>query len=71
MYSAPITAYGKVDSADIKDGKVSLNVGSVSYPIDKIIKIVHQETQATTPPADDDTPDTPDTPDEQEQQPAA
>lgn len=78
MYSAPITAYGKVDSADIKDGKVSLNVGSVSYPMDKIIKIVHEDTQASnpTPPADDDddtpdTPDTSDTTDEQEQQPAA
>ncbi|MDY0882642.1 flagellar hook assembly protein FlgD [Dongia soli] len=76
MHSAPITAFGKVDSADIKGGNVSLNVGSVSYPIDKIIKIVHQDSPATTPtpPADDDTPDAPDTsntPDEQEQKPAA
>lgn len=54
MYSAPITAFGKVDSADIKDGKVSLNVGSVSYPIEKIIKIVHEDPQAENPTSPDD-----------------
>ncbi len=42
-YSAPITSFGKVDSADIKGGQVSLNVGDVTYPIDKIIKIVNPE----------------------------
>jgi flagellar basal-body rod modification protein FlgD len=45
-YSSPITAFGKVDSADIKNGNVSLNVGNVSYPIDKIIKIVTPPTKA-------------------------
>lgn len=39
-YSAPITAFGVVDSADVKDGKVNLNVGDASYSLDKILKIV-------------------------------
>jgi len=52
-YSSPITAYGTVDSADIKDGQVSLNVGNVTYPIDKIIKIVHEKPEADEPEAED------------------
>jgi flagellar basal-body rod modification protein FlgD len=44
-YSAPITAYGVVDSADVKDGTVSLNVGAVNYAIDKVLKIVKPTTQ--------------------------
>jgi len=39
-YSAPITVYGQVDSADVKDGTVSLNVGAANYTIDKVIQIV-------------------------------
>ncbi|HVI87734.1 MAG TPA: flagellar hook assembly protein FlgD, partial [Dongiaceae bacterium] len=48
-YSAPITVYGVVDSADVKDGQVSINVGSVNYPIDQIEKIVQPSTPAPTP----------------------
>ena len=44
-YSAPITVYGKVDSADVDNGTVSLNVGAANYTIDKVIQIV----QPTTP----------------------
>jgi flagellar basal-body rod modification protein FlgD len=39
-YSAPITVYGTVDSADVSNGQVSLNVGAVNYPVDKITKII-------------------------------
>jgi flagellar basal-body rod modification protein FlgD len=46
-YSAPITVYGTVDSADIKDGNVSINVGSVNYPVDKVEKIVKQPSSPT------------------------
>src|SRR5262249_43488313 len=43
-YSAPITVYGTVDSADVKDGQVSINIGSVNYPISQIEKIVQPPT---------------------------
>ena len=59
-YSAPITVYGTVDSADIKDGKVSINVGSVNYPVDKVEKIVKQAGSSTgsgTDTSDDSEPD--------------
>lgn len=49
--SAPITVYGVVDSADVKDGQVSLNIGAVNYPISQVEKIVKPQTPATTPPA--------------------
>jgi flagellar basal-body rod modification protein FlgD len=38
-YSAKITSYGVVDSTEIKDGEVKLFVGTVSFPLDKIVKI--------------------------------
>lgn len=53
-YSAPITVYGKVDSADIKDGQVSLNVGAVNYPIDKVQKIVTPSTPTNSGSDDSD-----------------
>jgi flagellar basal-body rod modification protein FlgD len=46
-YSAPITAFGVVDSADINNGEVSVNVGSASYPVDKVIKIIKPATTKT------------------------
>jgi flagellar basal-body rod modification protein FlgD len=46
-YSAPITVYGTVDSADVKDGEVSVNVGSVNYPVSQIEKIVQPTTPST------------------------
>jgi flagellar basal-body rod modification protein FlgD len=68
-YSAPITVYGTVDSADIKDGTVSVNVGSASYAIDKVQKIIRPAAPADssgsdtppadTPPADSDPAETP------------
>lgn len=45
-YSAPITVYGTVDSADVKDGQVSVNVGSVNYPVSQIEKIVQPPASA-------------------------
>lgn len=36
QYTAPITSYGVVDSADIKDGAVYLNVGTIRVPLDKV-----------------------------------
>ncbi|HVJ41307.1 MAG TPA: flagellar hook assembly protein FlgD [Dongiaceae bacterium] len=51
-YSAPITVYGVVDSADVKDGEVSVNIGAVNYPMSQILKIVQTETpSSSTPPA--------------------
>ncbi|WP_374652613.1 flagellar hook assembly protein FlgD [Dongia sp.] len=38
-YSAPITSYGTVDSAEIVDGAVYLNIGSIRAPLDKIRQI--------------------------------
>ncbi|HWT99213.1 MAG TPA: flagellar hook assembly protein FlgD [Terriglobales bacterium] len=49
-YSAPITVYGTVDSADVKDGQVSVNVGSVNYPVDQIEKIVQAPASAPSTP---------------------
>lgn len=49
-YSAKITSYGVVDSTEIADGEVKLFVGSVGFPIDKILKV--------TKPASNDTSDT-------------
>lgn len=36
QYTAPITSYGTVDSADIEDGAVYLNVGTIRVPLDKV-----------------------------------
>lgn len=38
-YSAKITSFGVVDSTEIADGEVKLFVGSVGFPIDKIVKV--------------------------------
>lgn len=38
-YTAPITSYGMVDSAEIVDGAVWLNVGTIRVPLDKIERI--------------------------------
>lgn len=46
-YTAPITAYGVVDSADISNGQVNVNVGDASYAVDKIIKIIKPATTKT------------------------
>lgn len=46
QYTAPITSYGTVDSADIVDGAVYLNVGTIRVPLDKVQHI-------TKPVADD------------------
>jgi flagellar basal-body rod modification protein FlgD len=47
-YSAKITSYGVVDSTEIKDGQVKLYVGSVSFPIDKVVKITKPSTSDNT-----------------------
>jgi len=38
-YAANITSFGVVDSTEIADGEVKLFVGSVGFPIDKILKV--------------------------------
>lgn len=35
-FTAPVTSYGTVDSAEIVDGSVLLNIGSLRVPLDKI-----------------------------------
>jgi len=49
-YAAKITSFGVVDSTEIAGGEVKLFVGSVGFPIDKILKV--------TKPASNDTSDT-------------
>lgn len=49
-YAAKITSFGVVDSTEIADGGVKLFVGSVGFPIDKILKV--------TKPASNETGDT-------------
>jgi flagellar basal-body rod modification protein FlgD len=49
-YSSKITSFGVVDSTEIADGEVKLFVGSVGFPIDKILKVTQP-----TPAADSDT----------------
>jgi flagellar basal-body rod modification protein FlgD len=39
IYSAKMTSFGVVDSTEITDGQVKLFIGSVGFPIDKIIKV--------------------------------
>lgn len=45
-YTADITSYGIVDSADIEDGVVYLNVGTVRVPLDKIQHISKSNTNS-------------------------
>jgi flagellar basal-body rod modification protein FlgD len=49
-YAAKITSFGIVDSTELKDGEVKLFVGSVGFPIDKVLKV--------TKPSSNDTSDT-------------
>jgi flagellar basal-body rod modification protein FlgD len=42
-YTADITSYGVVDSADIEDGAVYLNIGSIRVPMDKVQHISKPE----------------------------
>jgi flagellar basal-body rod modification protein FlgD len=48
-YDAPITSYGKVDSATISDGTVYLKMGDVSIPLSDVLNI---SKPATTTAAD-------------------
>ena len=45
-YTAPITSYGTVDSAEIIDGGVFLNIGSIRVPLDKIERITKSSSDA-------------------------
>lgn len=47
-YTADITSYGVVDSADIEDGAVYLNVGSIRVPLDKVQHITKPTAAADT-----------------------
>lgn len=38
-YAAKITSFGVVDSTELTDGEVKLFVGSVGFPIDKVLKV--------------------------------
>jgi len=49
-YSSKITSFGVVDSTEITDGEVTLFVGPVGFPIDKVLKVTKP-----TPPASSDT----------------
>lgn len=39
LYSSQITSFGVVDSTEIQDGEVKLFIGSVGFPIDKVLKV--------------------------------
>lgn len=39
IYSSDITSFGVVDSTEITDGEVKLFIGTVGFPIDKIVKV--------------------------------
>jgi len=45
-YSSKITSFGIVDSTEIKDGEVKLFIGSVGFPIDKILKVTKDTTSS-------------------------
>jgi flagellar basal-body rod modification protein FlgD len=47
-YSAKITSFGVVDSTEIADGEVKLFVGSVGFPIDKILKVTKPSNSAAS-----------------------
>ncbi len=47
IYSSKITSFGVVDSTEIKDGEVKLFIGSVGFPIDKVIKVA-KDTSTTS-----------------------
>jgi len=47
-YDAPITTYGKVDSAEISDGTVTLKLGDVTIPLSEVIGISKPADSSTT-----------------------
>lgn len=47
IYSSKITSFGIVDSTEIKDGEVELFIGSVGFPIDKIVKVTKNTSTAS------------------------
>jgi len=47
-YSANITSFGIVDSTEIADGEVKLFVGSVGFPVDKILKVTKPSSSAAS-----------------------
>jgi len=47
-YDAPMTTYGKVDSAEISDGTVSLKLGDVTIPLSEVLGISKPADSTTT-----------------------
>jgi flagellar basal-body rod modification protein FlgD len=47
-YAARITSFGVVDSTEIADGEVKLFVGSVGFPIDKVLKVAKPANSETS-----------------------
>jgi flagellar basal-body rod modification protein FlgD len=47
-YAAKITSFGIVDSTEISDGEVKLFVGSVGFPVDKILKVTKPASSTTS-----------------------
>ena len=47
-YAAKITSFGIVDSTEISDGQVKLFVGSVGFPVDKILKVTKPASSASS-----------------------
>ena len=47
-YAAKITSFGTVDSTEISDGQVKLFVGSVGFPVDKILKVTKPASSASS-----------------------
>ncbi len=47
IYSSKMTTFGVVDSTEITDGEVKLFIGSVGFPIDKIIKVTKNSNTET------------------------
>jgi flagellar basal-body rod modification protein FlgD len=45
-FTAPITSYGTVDTAEIVDGNVFLNIGTVRVSLDKVRQITRSDTDA-------------------------
>lgn len=46
-YSAKITSFGVVDSTELADGEVKLFIGSVGFPIDKVLKVTRPSSNQT------------------------
>ena len=51
-YTADVTTYGVVDGAEIVDGQVLLNIGTLRIPLDSVTRILKPATES--PPADDE-----------------